>query len=588
MDQAPATPAPQAPPSSGPMTDSSQAPIIDMTVKDGDNPAFQTTNHEILDGLRANAAPGQPAVTGLSPDGSRIQLSKPVAGPPGEGGKQPTQNSEIHIMSGAHALGYKILGSHPRDAVRDPDLVDSYLSAAVSPDTNAMGADTERHKFLAGHLKENGDPDPKVVGSGNDWYTYQPQTKQWYQVTKQPSLSDKSGWESLAMQAPQMLGSGIGGTIGTGLGATGGAAAGTAMAGPLGTLLGGGAGAVAGGAAGGGLGSAAGQGVTKGVMAAFDPHYRAALSGSEEANAIGNSALKDAAVMGVAGPLGAGVGKAINWAGGLAEGVGKGSGLIAEGLGGLIKKPIVADTIGLNLPGPLGPIIAAADAAQAPQMAAQAVPAAARWAGESAGSNGIRGKIARALLSEEQSASLVGKSKDLLRYGTKAGDIGKAVDVGSTMSKMQGPIPLSEEGMAAQRAAQTFGESQGLDQDMIEKIAQQTRADFPEPGMEHWRPAAEAMSVGPMENLGRGADQFADVGAKIQQPITKAIQKFGSTLEGSGQLAQGAGSAAGKSAPYAALYGQYYGLPKAGSAIREKLLQRMIEDRDKNSVLPSR
>jgi hypothetical protein len=53
-----------------------------------------------------------------------------------------------------------------------------------------------RHAYIAGKMKKAGAPDAKIVGSGRDWYVFNPGTNQWVGVTNDPDGIAPTWWRA--------------------------------------------------------------------------------------------------------------------------------------------------------------------------------------------------------------------------------------------------------------------------------------------------------------------------------------------------------------------------------------------------------
>lgn len=565
--------APAAPDATAPASDGTDMTML--VTKNGGAP-FPITASHLMNTLRAppeQGGAGLSNIAGISQDGSRLHLQNEVAGPPDKSGAQPSQTREMHIQTAAKALGLDIKSVTPPSPDTDPENVSKYLSGVIP----TMATDDEKHNFIRNHLKSEGFDDPHVVGSGSNWYNYEPDLGKWYQVTKAPDLHDGSGWLNAALSAPQMLGSGLVGAGGAGLGMSAGSAGG-----PLGSV----AGAVAGGAAGGAVGSAAGQGLTKSALALYDPDYRKALNGAEEANQIGGNSLKDAAVMGVGGPLGEALAPVAKGAGRLISGLGS----LTSGVGKVVSNPATSEFIANSIPGAIGNITSAAEIPQLAQSAVKGAPRAMQWLADTG--------LGKSILSEEQRASLSGAGESLLRNGDSAEGIGQSLANNSRVSAFSNAenqaveagtaqrLPGSAEERASAAAAEEYGKSAGLPDEDINWIKSELSKKLPasEEGAP-WEGVANAMPESGLQQAGRGLDSLADVGRSISQPIAGAVRGIGKGAVGVGESMKSLGNTG---IPAGAAAAQYYGIPEAGKALREYLIKKIQDDRDKNSMLPSR
>lgn len=242
----------------------------------------------------------------LAPDGQSIVLTDPS-------GEHGTLDIPSYLEQ---TMGGKVSSIMPSEGSVNYDNVDAALRAKMSvlPNDNNL-----RSIYLKGALQDKGIKDAKIVGSGDDFHYFNPETGKYYALTNKPGFdfSDAAGFVPKAASF-------VAGTGGSIAGALGGGSLGAA-AGPVG--------AIAGGAAGAGLGGTAGRGLVQAIGGAFDPRLREALLSEEN--------LKDAAVQGGTDALFGGLTSAPVLQGLMKTGIGsnitKLGGRAVEGVGSAVK-----------------------------------------------------------------------------------------------------------------------------------------------------------------------------------------------------------------------------------------------------------
>ena len=258
----------------------------------------------------------------LSPDGQTLHLVDASGG---------TAEVNIPEFVGAKA---KVQAIAPIQGLIDQSMVDAGLRANVS----ALGNhDDLKRMYLQGQLRDKGIKDANVIGSGSDFYFFNPETGKYHALTNKAGadLSDLAG---LGVGAAEKV-LGIGGSIAGGLAGTAtGAAAGSAL--PVaGTALG----AILGGAAGSAGGGSAGRALFDKIAGEVSPGLAPYIYSEE----VQGDRLREAAFDALGGGLGAGLGAiapklmsrglastAVSKAGGAVEKVGdvigKGAGYLAS------------------------------------------------------------------------------------------------------------------------------------------------------------------------------------------------------------------------------------------------------------------
>lgn len=317
-----------------------------FNVRHSEGQEGQIDEHDIVNQLRQ--AGYQP--TGISGDGMQLHLV-------GSNGEYKIDTDKV-----LKNLGWEVTGFQPQGA--NLDHVDMGLrflieSPGIRDDDHAKRAVIESK--LSRMIPEGQQP-PKVVGSGSDWYAFDPNQNKWFALTNKPGM-DLSDISQVGTHALGMLGSGVGMALGAPAGIPG------MMAGSVG-------------------GGALGNMVTNIGSSLADDSFDQALEGrglGENLKSAGVNAFGDA----LAGGLGGIIGKAAPslMSSGLASRGLRGGGRMAEELGrtmegagkfmseGLPKEfgQILADPTGISLYSQL---------AQLPRDAVAAAPKAMGWAGQ--------------------------------------------------------------------------------------------------------------------------------------------------------------------------------------------------------------
>ncbi len=321
---------------------------------------------------------------GVSADGMTVTLQ-------GDNGPYEVKTPDV-----LQKMGWQVKGYQPMDVDHEhvsPELRFIIESPGLKDDDHAKQA------VITSRLQRMGIKEPQIVGSGSDWFVFNPGTSQYIALTNKPGF-DMGDLGEIGARAPGLVGNAVGAVLGTP------ADIGT---GPLGTV----GGAVAGGFAGNRLADAG--------AAALEPSYMDAIRHrglGENLKTVASEVGTDA----VAGLGGYGLGK-LGGAGaglvrqGLASRMLQGGGRAAE-LGGKAVQG-TADFLGQGLPRELGIGLADptnvslyADLARIPQSAV-------RGAARGIGSLGDT-KLARSMV-PDQAARLRDLSAKLLTRQTPAG-----------------------------------------------------------------------------------------------------------------------------------------------------------------------
>lgn len=211
----------------------------------------------------------------LSPDGQTIHLVDASGG-----------TAELNVPEFVGGKS-KVLSMTPVEGLVDTSMVDPGLRASIG----ALGNHNDlKQLYLQGQLREKGFKDAKVVGSGDDFYFFNPETGKYSALTNKPGFdfSDAAGF--IPKAAETVLG--IGGSIagGLGLGAIG-AATGTGLLPGAGTVAGG----IAGGSLGSAIGGATGRQMFDSAAQLLNPDLMPYMNSEEFMSGRNREAVFDAA-----------------------------------------------------------------------------------------------------------------------------------------------------------------------------------------------------------------------------------------------------------------------------------------------------
>lgn len=267
----------------------------------------------------------------LSPDGTTIEAIDPTTG--------EVMESDLGELVG-EKYG-KVKSFAPSEGAVDYNGVNKSWRAAIEALPNDPMV---RKAYLQSKLEGMGVKDRKIIGEGEDYYTFNPQTGKYSALTNSPGLdmSDVAGFApSLVRGLGSAAGMAVGGTLGS-------------AAGPVGSVAGGAAGAGAG-------GFLADEGMRK-VAGYFDKDFDSAMGNMTEEQRSGNR--KEQAFRGAIDTATGGVSRVpgvasalskLNPFSRLAQGSGaaaQGVGAAARGAGQLVAEPGIARTVVTNsIPG---------------------------------------------------------------------------------------------------------------------------------------------------------------------------------------------------------------------------------------------
>lgn len=253
-------------------------------------------------------------VLGISPDGMTLQVMD-TDGP-----------IDVPVMEAFHSIGFQ--ASNPTPQKPDYSQVSPSARAAIT----AIGGEDNKLAYLKMLEQKRGNLNPQIMGSGRDFFVFDPQTNQYRALTNNPEW-DSSDLAEFGVEAPGAIGSIIGG----GLGAAGGAAAGGVPAIP---------GLMAGAAA----GSAIGNSVTKIATSILDPDAGKVMGNSlgRQAAGVAGSAAMDAVGAGVGAKIPGLASTAAKYGGDVVASAGRMMGHGAK----MIDKPLGRDIVGSMVTGP--------------------------------------------------------------------------------------------------------------------------------------------------------------------------------------------------------------------------------------------
>ncbi len=434
------------------------------------------------------------------------------------------------------------------------DTVDAEMRAIVSK----LPDDRTRQNALEQLLMNRGIPEPKVQGSGRDWYMVDPQSGGLKALTNTPQWDRYDALEG-AMELPRVVGSAIGAAGGSVLGA----AAGTLAAPGPGTVAGGVAGGMAGAGIGGGLADAA----TRAAMAYFSPEFRGQAEENMGAMAkdVGINAAIDAGTFGIA--KGAGPAARALFGKGAGEAVGNvvNKGLVSPAMKGA---GAVAETAGQGVAG-------VARAAQTPfgrSMATMAIPG--------AGEAEVMGEMATL-----PAAAARRLPEGMQRLGSMpfVNDVAPgAADwlrrTGQSVRRAASPSNLTEEGLsrlrvnpgAAPRPTPTAG---GVLREVGERGA---RAAGASPGV--------TKTVGQVANVvGQGADALAIAGKGVASTARGVAGAGLAGAEAGGRGLQGAGWLLKKAGQVASPFESRAVIQAGGNEFKD-YLERLHRERSRSNI----
>lgn len=166
----------------------------------GDTEGF-ADEHQLINDLRQVGY--QPL--GVSADGMTITLQ-------GDQGSYEVSTPEV-----LQKMGWQVKGYQPLDVDHEhvsPELRFIIESPGIREDDHAKEA------VIKSRLQRQGVKDPQVVGSGSDWYVFNPNTSQYIALTNKPGM-DLGDLGEVGARAGGILASGTGAVVGTGLGPAG-------------------------------------------------------------------------------------------------------------------------------------------------------------------------------------------------------------------------------------------------------------------------------------------------------------------------------------------------------------------------------
>jgi hypothetical protein len=573
--QAPAAPAQEQLPPAPP-------PQMTMLVQQGtDSPQWINNDDLARAASRPRGAGGLGVkVNGFSEDGSRMNVETPGLPDP-QTGAETVKRWDLHVQDAAKKLGYDVKEVHPPGAIADPNFIDNHATGVLG-ETPAPG------KYVYNRVKNTtGDDDPKIAGVAPNFYHYEPDTKQWYQVTTDTKDPAYTGTTDKLISAAKMAGEGIPAAIGAGtLGGLG-------MFSPVpgGALMG----AAAGGAAGGLLGGEATSGLVKGVISADDPAFKKSLEGNigSLGEMMAEESGKSMASGAIAGPAGealqagAGlVGSGLSGAGKLMKGIG--NKIAYGGAGGEGLSGVAADFLPYA-----GNAKMAADMAQAPEAAMKVAPKVTQWLADT--------PLAKFFLSEEQRAALSGAAQ-----GNTASEIGRSLDemgVNRAMGRLQSSeesalssgnasrLPLTPEGRdAAQAVDQVMsGEDPGRIAQVKNSVLSKMEGEIP--GNEEAWSGVRASMIGPKEGpgigeqIGQAAETAGEVGRNVSNAIKRPVRAAGAVGSNLGGAIQNIGET---TVPALTAAARASVVPGMADRVRDYLVNKIKDEVQQRMMVPSR
>lgn len=330
---------------------------VNYTAQDADGNEMTFDAQHLLSELKAAGYDAQ----NTSADGRSLIMGEPDA-------KGNVVQYNVPVEKAMESLGYYVKAAMPKNS-----------DQAINPQWGAMvqslpNDDVTRQHFIEHKLAKQGLPNQNVIGSGNEWHFYDPETHKWHQVTEEPKISNKTGLYSAALAAPHVIGSTLGGIAGA--------------------AAGGGVASIPAGLAGTAAGGMGGEALRQAGLSLYDPEYRAAVE-ENMGNTVGNVAMTggvDAAAHGVMRGLGAVVPKSVAQFPGqvVGKGMAHAGTLIRKAAGGIADSKFMTGlSSGLN---PVfGSPAIAADLLEAPAIAAKGAIQGAKSLGNSPGARSVMG-----------------------------------------------------------------------------------------------------------------------------------------------------------------------------------------------------
>ncbi len=389
--------------------------------------------------VSANYIMGQVKQAGMNPQGMSA-----------DGMSMTLQDSkgsyEIPTTKAIENLGWQVQKMTPQNA--DYSAVQPAWRAAV----HGLPNDKMRAAYIKGSLEDLGHKDPKVIGSGRDWYGWDPESNRYVALTNSPDWGAGDLAEG-GMDAARAVGAGLGGATG--------ALGGLGVASIPGAI---------GGAAAGGAGVDLAE---RGALAAFDPRYRQVAGDSmhDMAMDVGKNAALDGVTQGaakaiplaakaVSPAIGGALGKFMD--NGAMSSAARGAGHVADKVGGAVNAAgkwmdgsVGHDFVGGLLPG------------GAEAQTAQFVAKAPGWLATKS-AEGLHA-VADSSLAKKYAPNVSSNLRDYVQRMSRAGTIAPSVD--ETVTKATGkfanamkvePEQMAEESAYSTRPS-TLGENFGRD-----------------------------------------------------------------------------------------------------------------------------
>jgi hypothetical protein len=445
----------------------------------GQDSPLEMSGHEIMAHLNEALAGTDKSVTAISPDGMTAQVM--------QGGKQYQLPMDRIIKK----FGYSVESAMPPKEQTRFDTVHSGWRFA----TSNLEDDAQKRAYLETKVKDLS-PQAQVVGSGRDWFAYDPAQAKWLALTNSPD------WDLADLAEGGQAAASITGGV---LGGIGGAAAGSAVAPGPGTVAGGMVGAAG--------GTAAAESLTRGAAAMFDPDYREAFDLSKAAQGVGTTS----AIAGVAPLVGRGLAAA-------------GSKILSPGIQQVAGRPI-------------------SSAAQATGKVAEGVGTIAR--GAQIGQTNVGKTVGAVLTPGLSEASLLGAGTMVPKMGVQGANW-----VANKFGK--GAAEESAEGILGRFGGWLGGKLGGRGAQSGQGINLNPASGGIAGDLARQKAAQEASAAGAQygRSIGQGVDTMADAGGKIIHGAEElfgmgagATAKTGAVLQSAGKRFQRGAQAAGQYEP---------------------------------------
>jgi hypothetical protein len=482
---------------------------VEFTAKDTQGNELSTNYSQLLMDLKEAGH----EVVGADPSGMSFALNT------------PNGQVTVPVAQILQQAGYTVSNAMPISA--NYETVDPHMRYAISQ----LGNPDSKKAYIEEVLRrKNPYMQPQIMGQGEDWHYYDPQSQRWNALTNKPGmdLSDIGEYGPMAAKmGAAAVGAGVGGV----------------------------AGGIPGMMAGGAAGSALANTFIRGQLLAGDEAFSSVTSPMEQIKEAAPEVLTDAAIPGALGVAGKFLPKLAKAA--PVSAIARGTGQVLDTAGAGISK---AATVVANNPHLRGLYTAANPLTQAVDLAGFGMQAPA-WLTK-AGARGLghagQNRYVKAMVGEDLAGGLENASKALLQTKTAA-PWGERV-----AAKLGGRAVGAEESSAANvlsNLGESAGRQLGTDMERLEKILRQSVAkgeitpeQMGEIFLKEWEKSnareAVAGKIGleagnlaeGASNLGkvftRAADKATGAQLRTAQGVGAGMRAVGAPLRTAGQIAR--------------------------------------------------